>query len=132
MTSATPREIAIAAACHAGMGAIAAIAEPASLRAPTDAKAFAGLFDILDYSPDLPASAIAKQLQRPDMPIAAAEAIRATYAGMQPWVKAEEARAAAEKEAAKRARSQPRGDAYEKSGKEERGGKVFAERTGRR
>lgn len=73
------------------------------------------MFAVLDESPDLPADAIIKFLKRPDMPSEAVEAYKATYAGMQPWVK-DQARLEAERQAAARIQ---RASRYEKAGRED-------------
>lgn len=95
----TPRQIAMVAASSASYGVFRASLEDgyASVFLQSDDADVARsleLFDILDLSPDLPASAIIEQMGDPAMPEAAAEALRAAYVGMQGWVKAEEARRA--------------------------------------
>lgn len=70
------------------------------------------LFAILDESPDLPAEAIVKFLDKPDMPIEAAEAFKACYVGMAAWVKAENVRLTATPASTRPSR-------YEKHGREE-------------
>lgn len=78
------------------------------------------IYDVLDTSPDIPASAllrfISSELFAPSEPVA--EALKATYCGLQPWVKAQAAKAEAEREAERLKRP----SRYEKSGKEEPAG----------
>lgn len=73
------------------------------------------MFAILDESPDLPPEAIIKFLDKPDMPIEAAEAFKACYVGMAAWVKAENVRLTSTPASTRPSR-------YEKHGREERVG----------
>lgn len=115
----TPRELAMIAAFNAGGATRAAVQDPRVFdgifgRLPGGERVVE-LFAILDESPDLPAEAIVKFLDRPYMPIEAAEAFKACYVGMAAWVKAENVRLTATPASTRPSR-------YEKHGREERVG----------
>jgi hypothetical protein len=118
----TARELSMIAAVGAAIMIQEAIRDPSIIDLMLD-KVPGGsdmkeLIGILDNSPDLPASAIVKFLNTKDIQIQAAEALKATYVGLAPWVKAEGERLAAELEAT-RIKGTSR---YEKHGREERVG----------
>ncbi|RUV57645.1 MULTISPECIES: hypothetical protein [unclassified Mesorhizobium] len=115
----TPRDLAMIAAFNAGGATRAAVKDPRVFdgifgQLPGGERVVE-LFAILDESPDLPAEAIVKFLDQPDMPIEAAEAFKACYVGMAAWVKAENVRLATLPASTRPSR-------YEKHGREERVG----------
>lgn len=124
----TPRETAMLASC-AAMATLMAYSSgdiaPATVRGAEPFARGGVIFDVLDASPDLPASAIGPALAEPDLPIVAAEALKATYVGLACWVQAEQARL----DAAAAPRPAARPSRYEKSGREERVGAKAGDRV---
>jgi hypothetical protein len=87
------------------------------------------IYYVLDESPDLPASAVVdfmRCLYGREADIVAGEALKATYVGMQPWMKAEQKRRAEHVVALAGAAASPRTSRYEKTGKVEGvGAKIY-------
>lgn len=111
----TPRQLAVfVAGCAAGAAAVPIGA--ARYLATARGARCVDLGKILDLSPDLPASAIVKHFGS-DLPIAAAEAFKAAYVGMAPWVKGEEEKALEAARQAKLAEKPDRPSRYEKTGR---------------